>query len=234
MINAWYHTKHLNNFLTLEELEDSYKSSKFWLQTDILGEFIKSDVKLWGLDFMKEEEIGKTDFKFDMRKILSLLPSTTSKETESIEFSFELFDSLMDGIWIELYEEYPVIEEHDNEEGETISKAVIRDGKPRLKTAIRGVAKISMSHWITNPDLAPTDLLIHKKFYFYKLKYKTIPEFCFENNLTKIKKSEHDAVDTYVKDKRDRIAQKEAEEREKAEAEKANEKKDPKKDKGGK
>ena len=141
----------------------------------------------------------------------------------------------MDGLWIELYEEFPVLDTTENEEGEEVTKVSMTGDKPRIKTAIRGVAKIDTSGWLMHPNLTTVDMILHKKFYFFKLKYKTVPEFKFSNHYMKFKPSEHDALDAYVKDKRERIAQKEAEEREKAEAAKATDgKKDAKKDKGGK
>jgi len=203
-----------------EELEPKYKSSRFWIQTDFLGEHIRSEVKLWDTEFMKEEGVGKTDFKLSLRKIVNLLSKDQKPEGEEkysqIPYSDEIFASLMQGLWIELYEEYPIVEEFETEEGETQKRAVIMDNLPTFKTVIKGVTKITTESWIMNPNLNSNDQVMHQKCYFYKMKYKNIPEFFYDNHIVKFKNSELEAIDMYVKAKREKMAQQEQEDREKA------------------
>lgn len=185
-----------------EAIDPTFKSSKFWIQTEFLGETIKSDPKQWTTDFAKEEESGKTDFKINLRRILALLPENcqhSRAEHKVVDFNFDLYEQLYNGLWIELYEEYPVINDVQSDQGETLKRAYLRDGVPYLKTAIRGVAKIETSQWLMNPNLNPADLTIFKKHYFYKLKYKNMPEFYYENSTIKFKPSEKEAVEAYVK-----------------------------------
>lgn len=217
-------------------MEARYKSSRFWVQLEFLGEIVKSDIKLWDTEFMKGELSGKTDFKLGLRRILRLLEGsrgvsgTEGEKFPVVGYSEKVFKTLLDGLWIELYEEYPVIHEILGADGEKQKKAVIENGLPKFKTAIRGVTKINTASWILNPNLNSTDLVIQNKFYFYKSNYKTIPEFHYENYVTTFKPSEIEAIDTYVAAKREKLAKQEAEEREKAAAEKVPDKKDAKKD----
>lgn len=226
-----------------DELDPKLKSSKFWIQTEFLGSSIRSEPKLWETEFMKDGDIGKTDFKLSLRKILRLSDANAYQHTsdasntnvvDNITFNQEVYNSLMDGMWIELYEEYPLLEEVETPEGEKQNRAVIRDGNPVFKTAIRGIVKVNTDQWIMNPNLNSTDLIIEHKFYFYKLKYKTIPEFFYDNHTVSFKASEVEAIDSFVASKREKLAKQEEEEKAKAVAEKIPDKKDPKKDKGGK
>ena len=53
----------------VEELEEQYKSSAFWVSFQSLeGELIELDKKYWLKDFQidKETNKGKTDFKFQV------------------------------------------------------------------------------------------------------------------------------------------------------------------------
>jgi hypothetical protein len=240
--------EHFEDPTKFEELEAKNKCSRFWVQIDnlISDELVKSDVKLWDTEFMKEEEVGKTDFKLSLRRILKLIEDNNAHTAETVtwnqesvdakeenksqnmqkekerKYSQSVLNNLLAGLWIELYEEYPVIAESTTEEGETINRVALdSEGKPMFKTAIRGMLKINTENWILNPNLNSTDLIIHNKFYFYKLKYKTIPEFFYENHSVSFKNSEIEAIDIYVKAKREKIEQQEAEDREKAEAEKS-------------
>lgn len=122
-------------------------------------------------------------------------------------------------MWIELYEEYPLLEEVQNAAGENVKKVSLIDGKPWFKTAIRGVVNVPTAQWVLNSELTDSDMIIHKKFYFYKPKYKTVPEFCYENFLVK-HTSSIDALDLYVAGKREKAAKEEEEAKEKAMAEK--------------
>lgn len=108
------------------------------------------------------------------------------------------------------------IETRENEEGEKISRVVMHDDKPAFKTAIRGVTKIDTESWLLNPNLNSTDLIRENKHFFYKVKYKSIPEFFYENHMVKFKQSEKDAIDEYVKSKREKLAKQEEEEKQKA------------------
>ena len=141
-------------------------------------------------------------------------------EVQKINYSHSIYESLLDGLWIELYEEYPVLRETENEEGDKITRVDLIDDKPVFKRAIRGVTRLNTEKWILNPNLNDADMIIHNKFYFYKLKYKSIPEFFYENHNVKMKPSEIEAIDSYVASKREKMAQIEAEEKEKAAAEK--------------
>ena len=225
--------EHFEDPAIFEALEPKQRSSNFWIQTEFLEKMIISEVKLWDENFMKEEENGKTDFKISKRYILKLIEEQEKQPSEfgegeedredlveKIPFSNSIYNSLLDGLWIELYEEYPMIEEIENEEGDKISRAVLVDGKPRFKTAIRGITKISTENWLLNPNLNSSDLIIENKFYFYKLKYKNIPEFFYENHNISMKQSEVEAIDTYVKAKKEKMALQEQEDKEKAAAEK--------------
>ena len=216
---------HFEDPAVYEELEPGLRSSKFWVQIEFLGDLIKSDTKIWETEFMKEEEEGKTDFKLSLRKILRLAEPNPGQSPDDekyppIKFSESVFNTLMEGLWIELYEEYPLTESHETEEGETITRAVMREDKPAFKTAIRGVTKINTEQWLLNPNLNSTDLTKHEKNFFFKVKYKSIPEFWFENQVAKFKQSEKDAIDQYVKTKREKMAKLEEEEKQKAANEK--------------
>lgn len=246
--------EHFEDPSKFEELAAKDKCSRFWVQIDnLLGnELVKSDVKLWDTEFMKEEEVGKTDFKLSMRRIVKLIESRIEQTSNTvnenklyfgakeetkiqenteegkveekpisppIKYSQSVINSLLDGLWIELYEEYPLIEESKTPEDDSIFRVALdSEGKPRFKTAIRGITKVNTENWIVNPNLNSNDLMICNKFYFYKLKYKTIPEFFYENHNLSFKLSETEAIDAYVKTKREKLEQQEAEEREKAEA----------------
>lgn len=246
--------EHFEDPSKFEELAAKDRCSRFWVQIEnLLGnELVKSNVKLWDTEFMKEEEVGKTDFKLSMRRIVKLIEGSheqnaaavnenklyfgakeenkvqdNTEETKieekavipPIKYSQSVMNSLLEGLWIELYEEYPLIEESKTPEGDSIFRATLdSEGKPRFKTAIRGITKVNTENWILNPNLNSNDLVIRNKFYFYKLKYKTIPEFYYENHNLNFKLSEIEAIDAYVKAKKEKLAQQEAEEREKAEA----------------
>jgi hypothetical protein len=204
-----------------DQLEPQYKCSRFWVQTELLGVPIKSDVKLWDTEFMKSEESGKTDFKLEIRKVLNLLPKKEpsfgeEQKYEQVLYNEDIYDSLMSGMWVELYEEYPILEEKENAEGEFIKTWVVNDGVPLFKTAIIGITKINTENWLLNPNLNSSDQIIHNKFYFYKLKYKSIPEFFYDNHFVNFKHSEIEAIESYVVSKREKLAQQEQEEKEKA------------------
>lgn len=204
-----------------DQLEPQYKCSRFWVQTELLGIPIKSDVKLWDTEFMKSEESGKTDFKLEVRKVLNLLPKNEpafgeEQKYQQVSYSEDIYDSLMSGMWVELYEEYPIFQEKENADGELVKTCVVRDNLPVFKTAIVGVTKVNTENWLLNPNLNSSDQIIHSKFYFYKLKYKSIPEFFYENHIVNFKHSELEAIESYVVSKREKLAQQEQEEKEKA------------------
>jgi len=183
---------------------------------------------------------GDDDDKEDTKQADQEQKSKPNKvEPITVNFSHSLYESILGGLWVELYEEYPVLIESENDDGETIRRADLVDSKPRFKTAIRGVARVNTEKWILQSGPAKTtisDTLSQKfcmKNFFYKIKYRAIPEFFMLNHNVSLKPSETEAIDSYVKSKRDKMAQQEAEEREKA-AEKETQKKDPKKDKAAK
>ena len=50
-----------------DELDDKYKSSRFHISANFLGEeVLKSEDKLWDLHFDVEEEVGRTDFSLNL------------------------------------------------------------------------------------------------------------------------------------------------------------------------
>ena len=179
-------------------------------------------MKQWDTEFMKVEEIGKTDFKISLRRSLRLIQSKgfdgTGKSL-SIYYDEATMDAIFSGMWIELYEEYPVIEEFQAETGEKLKRVVMNGAIPWIKTAMRGVVNVPTAQWILNPEFGPKDMIIHKKFYFYKPKYKTVPEFCYENFMVTFSHSDYEAVDVYVASKREKMAKEEEELKEKAAAE---------------
>lgn len=106
--------EHFEDPTVFEQLEPGLRSSKFWIQIEFLGDLIKSDTKIWETEFMKEEEFGKTDFKLNVRKILRLADpnpgfSPDDEKYPPTKYSDSVFSTLMEGLWVELYEEYPLI-----------------------------------------------------------------------------------------------------------------------------
>lgn len=157
-----------------------------------------------------------------MRKALRLIQSkmfTGTEKNVSIYYDEATIDAIFCGMWIELYEEFPVTEEYLGEAGEKLKRVVMNDTIPRMKTAIRGVVNVPTAQWILNPELSDKDKIIHKKFYFYKPKYKTVPEFCYENFMVTFSHTDYEAVDAYVASKREKMAKEEEELKEKAAAE---------------
>ena len=162
------------------------------------------------------------DFKINIRRAMRLIQSKMFNGTEinlSIYYDEATIDAIFWGMWIELYEEYPLIEEFQAETGEKLKRVVMSGSIPLIKTAIRGVVNVPTAQWILNSELTPKDLIIHKKFYFYKPKYKTVPEFWYENFMVTFSHTDYEAVDAYVISKREKMAKEEEELKEKAAAE---------------
>ena len=208
-----------------EELDEAQKSTRYWVELKLMDlELIKSEVKLWGRDFLVEENMGRADFGISLREELEITPA--------------LRDQFRDNLWLELWQEKPIIiseKPEGDEEAEPIEKIKILDNLPVFTKKQIGVMRIKSESWLENANPDPQDLTIHQKQFFYK--QKRDPRFLCQNLLISLKHRERDLMDKYVQGKMERAEAREKEEKEKkaeGQAAKGKEKKvDKKADKAG-
>lgn len=118
----------------LDQLQDSEKSSVFWLSwLNHHGQAVETEKKVWIQNFLVEKEsgTGKTDFNFKLR--MSERPS------------YELREWMRRDLLVELWETRPKITEK-RQEDETIVKDVQLEanGKPVIEKRLRGVSDNSI------------------------------------------------------------------------------------------
>ena len=120
-------------------------------------------------------------------------------------------------MWVSLYESKPkIIKEKDPSpgaiEGSEIKKVILIEGKPLFETSLLGKLCVWTDEWVFNPNIKNEQKLSYQKQFFYKEKYVIRPEFQLPNITTKLKNKDIELMDSYVKDKLDRKAKREAEE----------------------
>ncbi len=122
-----------------EELGEEYKSSRFWIEIEWQGENLVSEKRLWDQHFVITEEKGDVEFGI--------------KERRELDPSIALRDQLRRSLWVDLYEERPVIvtekdESEGAEEGATIDRLEMEEDKPKFEKKYLGGMKIQTTDWL--------------------------------------------------------------------------------------
>ena len=99
-----------------------------------------------------EDEVGRTDFALTIRKMLPLDKAT--------------WDYLLGNIWVELWEDRPIINKtKDTSEGaeedaviETLSVVSDSDPRPDFKSVFLGACKVNTDQWLFDTQVEKTDI----------------------------------------------------------------------------